>query len=134
MGVQAQPLDPRTKTFVMDRPLRLAVRWMAPESAGAGPLTFGESTDMYSFGVLVWEIMAGGAMPFRAWDAATARAKIGQGTRPALPPNADAALYTLVAAQCWPRNPVARSTFKRTGSAVFFLLPAPVQVTEFRYL
>ncbi len=95
----------------MTRPLRLAVRWMAPETAGPGPLHFSEATDVYAFGVFVWEVLSGGAVPFRHWDAATARAKIREGARPINPAGGDPSLYALLTNQCWCRDPATRTPF-----------------------
>ena len=52
----AHKVDPQTQKFRLTGHLRLAVRWMAPETLGGKRIYFSEKTDVYSFGVFMWEV------------------------------------------------------------------------------
>lgn len=56
----------RQKSIIWDLPMPL--RWMSPESVEHR--YFDESTDVWSFGITIWEIMSGGKTPFSniKWD------------------------------------------------------------------
>ena len=105
-----RPVDPETGKFRLSGQLRMAVRWMAPETLGKHPILFSEKTDVYSFGVLMWELPSYGRLPFRTLKAREAKDKIRDGLMLGPPPNCPDAFYELMLG-CWKRNPEHRFTF-----------------------
>eukprot|EP00039_Didymoeca_costata_P023759 m.8143 g.8143 ORF g.8143 m.8143 type:complete len:664 (+) comp3845_c0_seq1:158-2149(+) len=106
-----RPVDPETGKFRLSGQLRMAVRWMAPETLGKHPILFSEKTDVYSFGILLWELPSYGRLPFRTLKAREAKDKIRDGLMLGPPPNCPEAFYELMLG-CWKRNPDDRFTFK----------------------
>jgi hypothetical protein len=103
-------VDPETNKFRLSGQLRMAVRWMAPETLGKHPILFSEKTDVYAFGVMMWELPSYGRLPFRTLKAREAKDRIRDGLMLGPPPNCPDALYELMLG-CWKRNPDDRFTF-----------------------
>ena len=82
-----RPVDPDTGKFRLSGQLRMAVRWMAPETLGKHPILFSEKTDVYSYGVLMWELPSYGRLPFRTLKAREAKDKIRDGLMLGPPPS-----------------------------------------------
>ncbi len=93
------PIGEQSKTIEGSWP------WMAPERFSG---TTSEASDVFSFGILLWEIAARG-MPFHGLDHAAVKEVIMEGDRPPLP---DAPFEFLsIMTSCWAANPAARPTF-----------------------
>jgi len=103
-------VDPETNKFRLSGQLRMAVRWMAPETLGKHPILFSEKTDVYAFGVTMWELPSYGRLPFRTLKAREAKDRIRDGLMLGPPPNCPDAMYELMLG-CWKRNPDDRFTF-----------------------
>lgn len=92
--------------------------WMAPElfpgASWQGQLAHsqvGTPLDVFSFGVVLWEIATGGAEPYALGTPAEAvMAAVRAGQRPQRPFNLDVRWAALLDA-CWAGNPAARPTF-----------------------
>lgn len=90
-------------------------RYMAPEVVKSQP--YGFSADVYSFGILLWEIMAL-KTPFRGFNQQEHETKVAKGgLRPYLPRSWTAAMRTLVRA-CWAENSSKRWDMLRTCQAL----------------
>ena len=89
----------------------MAVRWMAPETLGKHPILFSEKTDVYAFGIFMWELPSYGRLPFRTLKAREAKDKIKEGLMLGPPPECPDAFYELMLG-CWKRNPEDRFTFR----------------------
>jgi serine/threonine protein kinase len=73
------------------------------------------SIDVYSFGVLLWELESGN-IPFEGLDEKTMRYMLlEQRLRPLIPENTDRALATLIR-RCWQDNEAKRPDFKKIVS------------------
>jgi len=105
-----RPVDKETGKFRLSGQLRMAVRWMAPETLGKHPILFSEKTDVYSYGVFLWEIPSYGRLPFRTLKAREAKDKIKEGLMLGPPPECPDAFYELMLG-CWKRNPDDRFSF-----------------------
>ncbi|KAF0701652.1 Aste57867_7923 [Aphanomyces stellatus] len=105
-------------------------RYMAPEVIGHEPVS--ATVDVYSFGVILWEMIAKD-MPFKGMTPIQAAFAVARhGMRPAFPDNTPPCLRALVD-QCWHQTPHDRPTF----AAVLDLLPnvhAQMQKSEFHEL
>ncbi len=89
--------------------------WMAPELFPNAPphmaQRIGTPLDVFSFGIVLWEIATGGLEPYPLGTPAEAvMAAVRAGARPALPFPVDARWAALMGA-CWAGDPTARPSF-----------------------
>ncbi|TMS20170.1 Tyrosine-protein kinase receptor Tie-1 [Larimichthys crocea] len=82
---------------------RLPVRWMAIESLNYSVYT--TKSDVWSFGVLLWEIVSLGGTPYCGMTCAELYEKLPQGFRMEKPKNCDDEVYELMK-QCWRDRPL----------------------------
>ncbi|XP_025268262.1 tyrosine-protein kinase transmembrane receptor Ror-like [Camponotus floridanus] len=86
----------------------LPVRWMAPESLVFG--TFTSQSEVWSFGVLMWEITSLGEQPYIGKSNEEVINYVRAGDRLPMPLNCPTILYQLML-RCW-RTAGARPNFK----------------------
>ncbi|KAI3368549.1 hypothetical protein L3Q82_025559 [Scortum barcoo] len=89
---------------------RLPVRWMAIESLNYSVYT--SKSDVWSFGVLLWEIVSLGGTPYCGMTCAELYEKLPQGFRMEKPKNCDDEVYELMR-QCWRDRPYERPPFSQ---------------------
>ncbi|KAK8761352.1 hypothetical protein V5799_027381 [Amblyomma americanum] len=89
---------------------KLPVRWMAPESLEKG--TYTHKTDVWSYGVLLWELMTRGVTPYPDVDNWDIARFLRQGRRMERPEFCPKELYNLML-QCWQKDPKMRPPFKK---------------------
>ncbi|CAG9858272.1 unnamed protein product [Phyllotreta striolata] len=87
----------------------LPVRWMAPESLTDGFFT--SQSDVWSFGVLLWEIMTLGQQPYPARTNTEVLHYVRRGGRLGKPVDCPEELHNLLL-KCWEFDPEKRPTFK----------------------
>lgn len=88
---------------------RLPLKWMAPESIFDKVYT--SQSDVWSFGVLLWEIFSLGASPYPGVQIDEDFCKrLKEGTRMRAPDNASPEIYGIMLA-CWQGEPRERPTF-----------------------
>ncbi|XP_071055369.1 proto-oncogene tyrosine-protein kinase ROS isoform X1 [Onthophagus taurus] len=87
----------------------LPVRWMAPESLVDGVFT--SQSDVWSFGVLLWEIMTLGQQPYPARNNLEVLHYVRRGGRLGKPTDCPEKLHDLMLL-CWSFEPEGRPTFK----------------------
>ncbi|XP_006026224.1 proto-oncogene tyrosine-protein kinase ROS isoform X2 [Alligator sinensis] len=86
----------------------LPVRWMAPESLIDGVFT--SRSDVWSFGVLVWETLTLGHQPYPGFSTLEVLHHVRSGGRLEMPNNCPDNLWDLVI-RCWVQEPCNRPTF-----------------------
>ncbi|XP_051020218.1 proto-oncogene tyrosine-protein kinase ROS isoform X2 [Acomys russatus] len=86
----------------------LPVRWMAPENLMDGIFT--SQSDVWSFGILVWEILTLGHQPYPAHSNLDVLNYVQAGGRLEPPRNCPDDLWNLMS-QCWAQEPNQRPTF-----------------------
>ncbi|XP_022314802.2 uncharacterized protein LOC111119192 isoform X1 [Crassostrea virginica] len=101
-------LSKNDDTYVKTSVTRVPVKWLAPESLFNA--TYTSQSDVWSFGVLVWEICTLGGTPYHGIDTAQMCHLLKQGFRMRRPRNCDPALYAMML-QCWNENPDSRPYF-----------------------
>lgn len=92
---------------------RVPVKWMAPESLADHVYT--SKSDVWSFGVLLWELVALGASPYPGVDVHNLYNLLKAGYRMEKPPNCSQQLYKLMVS-CWHQEPGMRPSFKELTS------------------
>uniref|UniRef100_A0A914GUM3 receptor protein-tyrosine kinase n=1 Tax=Globodera rostochiensis TaxID=31243 RepID=A0A914GUM3_GLORO len=94
----------------------LPFRWTALECFGDEP-RFSEKTDVWSFGVLVWEIFSRNVEPFQNMNSQEVRVFLERGDRLGVLPRCPEELYQLML-RCWDAEAQLRPTFKDICVAV----------------
>ncbi|KAM5160083.1 tyrosine-protein kinase receptor Tie-1 isoform 3-T3 [Callospermophilus lateralis] len=100
---------------------RLPVRWMAIESLNYSVYT--TKSDVWSFGVLLWEIVSLGGTPYCGMTCAELYEKLPQGYRMEQPRNCDDEVYELMR-QCWRDRPHERPPFAQIALQLGRMLEA----------
>ncbi|NXJ64022.1 TIE1 kinase, partial [Rostratula benghalensis] len=100
---------------------RLPVRWMAIESLNYSVYT--TKSDVWSFGVLLWEIVSLGGTPYCGMTCAELYEKLPQGYRMEKPRNCDDEVYELMR-QCWRDRPYERPPFSQISMQLIRMLEA----------
>ncbi|XP_069194892.1 focal adhesion kinase 1 isoform X3 [Procambarus clarkii] len=88
---------------------KLPIKWMAPESINFRRFT--SASDVWMFGVCMWEILMLGVKPFQGIKNNDVIKRIDNGERLALPQNCPPRLYSLMSL-CWTYEPSKRPSFK----------------------
>ncbi len=87
---------------------KLPVKWMSPESLEKG--TYNTKTDVWSYGVLVWELMTRGVTPYPDVDNWEILNFLKQGRRMPRPSYCPELLYSILL-KCWSEDPKSRPNF-----------------------
>lgn len=87
---------------------KVPAKWTAPETLAHG--RFSEASDVWSFGVLMWEVFTFGASPFPGLNTRDVLPYIEAGNRLPRPPNTSGQLFA-VARKCWEAAPSQRPGF-----------------------
>ncbi|XP_039481226.1 focal adhesion kinase 1 isoform X2 [Drosophila santomea] len=97
----------------------LPIKWMSPESINFRRFT--TASDVWMFGVCIWEILMLGVKPFQGVKNSDVILKLENGERLPLPPNCPPRLYSLMS-QCWAYEPLKRPNFKRIKETLHEIL------------
>ncbi|XP_062133298.1 focal adhesion kinase 1 isoform X2 [Drosophila sulfurigaster albostrigata] len=97
----------------------LPIKWMSPESINFRRFT--TASDVWMFGVCIWEILMLGVKPFQGVKNSEVITKLENGERLPLPPNCPPRLYSLMS-QCWAYEPLKRPNFKRIKETLYEIL------------
>ncbi|XP_042070960.1 macrophage colony-stimulating factor 1 receptor 2 isoform X3 [Haplochromis burtoni] len=109
-------------SYIVQGNARLPVKWMAPESIFQCVYTV--QSDVWSYGVLLWEIFSLGKSPYPNIAVDTNFYKmIKDGGHMEQPDFAPAEMYQLMKL-CWSLEPTHRPTFKTIGQLISRLLPS----------
>jgi serine/threonine protein kinase len=92
-----------------DNKMPLPFKWMAPESIENGLYT--SKTDVWSLGVLFWEIMTRGLEPYIGIECLNLLIYLNNGNRLTKSSYMSESMYCLVL-KCWRQDPKARPNFK----------------------
>ncbi|XP_037913924.1 focal adhesion kinase 1 isoform X5 [Hermetia illucens] len=97
----------------------LPIKWMAPESINFRRFT--TASDVWMFGVCVWEILMLGVKPFQGVKNCDVIGKLENGERLPLPQSCPPRLYSLMS-QCWAYEPLKRPNFKTIKETLYEIL------------
>lgn len=107
----------------------LPVRWMAPESLAVGK--FSLKSDVWAWGVLLWELVTLGATPYPAQSAAQVMAAVKAGRRMERPAHCDQKVYELMET-AWRQEANRRPTFGQLLEMVNELMKTTESVVDLR--
>ncbi|XP_070544682.1 uncharacterized protein [Ptychodera flava] len=94
--------------YVSENKRALPVKWMAPECLTTQH--FDAKSDVWSFGVLLWEVMTRGATPYAGIDNLDLMRHLKRGNRLPMPRYLSTKLYNVMR-RCWCTSPEYRPTF-----------------------
>merc|ERR1740129_503253 len=89
---------------------RLPIRWMAPESLYDNIYT--SKTDVWSFRVLMWEIVTLGSTPYPGLSGSDVMKRVRDGVRLDKPAHCDREIYNTMY-YCWDKDPTVRPSFSQ---------------------
>ncbi|XP_022818176.1 focal adhesion kinase 1 isoform X2 [Spodoptera litura] len=98
---------------------KLPIKWMAPESINFRRFT--SASDVWMFGVCMWEILMLGVKPFSGVKNNDVIGKLENGERLALPPRCPPRLYSVMS-RCWAYEPSQRPAAHQLKETLFEIL------------
>ncbi|XP_075060907.1 megakaryocyte-associated tyrosine-protein kinase isoform X2 [Mixophyes fleayi] len=96
--------------FLPDDQNRLPIKWTAPEALHHNK--FSSRSDVWSFGILLWEIFSYGRAPYPKMCVKEVAEEVQNGYRMESPENCHHVIYTLMRS-CWEDDPGKRPSFKK---------------------
>ncbi|KAH3746632.1 hypothetical protein DPMN_181041 [Dreissena polymorpha] len=81
-------------------------------------------SDVWSFGVLMWEILSNGSEPYLGYTDAQTLKKVEEGYRMPAPQNTPDSIYQLML-KCWEKTPSSRITFQEMQNRLVTLINNP---------
>ncbi|CAJ0561148.1 unnamed protein product, partial [Mesorhabditis spiculigera] len=111
---------------------RFPIKWTAPEAANFNKFT--TKSDVWSFGILLTEMVTFGRIPYPGMTNAEVLQQVEQGYRMQCPPNCPPPLYDIML-QCWRADPGAgrlvRDAGMATGGAVLLSMAPNIKKRPF---
>ncbi|XP_012286395.1 tyrosine-protein kinase Fer isoform X1 [Orussus abietinus] len=101
--------------IVSDGMKQIPIKWTAPEALNFGKYT--SLCDVWSYGVLIWEIFSKGGNPYSGMSNSHAREKIDSGYRMPAPDGTPDEMYRLML-RCWEYEPEKRPHFDQIYTVV----------------
>ncbi|XP_008203475.1 tyrosine-protein kinase Fer isoform X2 [Nasonia vitripennis] len=101
--------------IVSDGMKQIPIKWTAPEALNFGKYT--SLCDVWSYGVLMWEIFSKGGSPYSGLSNSQAREKIDGGYRMPAPEGTPEEIYRLML-RCWEYEPEKRPHFDQIYSVI----------------
>ncbi|XP_034337184.2 fer-related kinase 1 [Magallana gigas] len=96
------------EVYSSDRSETIPIKWAAPEAFISGNYVL--LSDVWSFGILMWEIFSPGMVPYPGMSNIETRDKVIKGYRMEAPKNTPKACYNIMM-NCWDDQPAYRSHF-----------------------
>ncbi|KAH3766375.1 Src tyrosine kinase 2 [Pelomyxa schiedti] len=103
----------------------MPIRWAAPESLMSR--IFSSKSDVWSFGVVMWEIFSLGAVPYSELANTGVLSHIKKGNRLPIPINCPESLFKVML-NCWKENPEERPTFEEINNQLLKTHTATIKV------
>ncbi|KAF8358327.1 hypothetical protein PRIPAC_93322 [Pristionchus pacificus] len=96
------------RAYVMHKKCRLPVRWLAPETLRQ--LQYSTKTDVWSYGIMCWEILNDGKEPYPGMTVAEVNVKVREGYRMPIDflPGLDGDVINLISHRCWSEDKESR--------------------------
>ncbi|CAI4228791.1 unnamed protein product [Auanema sp. JU1783] len=110
----------REDTYTAHAGAKFPIKWTAPE--GLAFNTFSTKSDVWAFGVLLWEIATYGMAPYPGVDLSNVYSLLEKGFRMDAPPGCPSSVYRLML-QCWNWSPSDRPRFSDIHMSLESLFP-----------
>ncbi|CAL1677593.1 unnamed protein product [Lasius platythorax] len=101
--------------IVSDGMKQIPIKWTAPEALNFGKYT--SLCDVWSYGILIWEIFSKGGNPYSGMSNSQAREKIDAGYRMPAPDGTPEEIYRVML-RCWEYEPEKRPHFDQIFTVV----------------
>ena len=105
----ARVIDEDQYPYEAHESVKLPIKWTAPEAALYNQ--FSIKSDVWSFGIVLYEIITYGLFPYRGMTNTEVLERIQTGYRMECPPNCPKKLHDIMN-KCWHKDPDFRPTFK----------------------
>ncbi|KAG4071699.1 hypothetical protein HA402_011853 [Bradysia odoriphaga] len=89
---------------------RFPIKWTAPEAANYSK--FSIKSDVWSFGILLTELVTYGRIPYPGMTNAEVLTQVEHGYRMPCPPNCTSSALYEIMLECWHKDPMRRPTFE----------------------
>ncbi|XP_028394334.1 ephrin type-A receptor 7-like [Dendronephthya gigantea] len=106
---------------------KIPVRWTAPEAIAYRK--FSTSSDIWSFGILLWEIMSFGDRPYWEWDNIKVMNEVEEGFRLPAPKDCPTAVHSLMLS-CWRTDRNKRPKFEKITQIMNGWIRSPETMNE----
>jgi serine/threonine protein kinase len=106
---------------------KFPIKWTAPEAAMY--LKFSTKSDVWSFGILLWEIITYGRFPYPDMTNAEVLSSVEKGYRLLRPVNCPDNLFSIMK-ECWSQDPNIRPTFEALTMKLDNLVKEPKKGVE----
>ncbi|GMR54171.1 hypothetical protein PMAYCL1PPCAC_24366, partial [Pristionchus mayeri] len=110
-------------TYQMDPKRRVPIRWLAPETIRVQTYTF--KTDVYSFGIMAWEIYHNGKEPFPGMTPGEVAKYVTTGNRMDFEVNINPDIKMLICNDTWGEDPNSRLTQEQISRKLESLTNTP---------
>ncbi len=110
---------------------KLPIKWMSPESIEK--LIFNTETDVWSYGVLVWELFTRGTTPYTQIDNNYIFHHLKQGNRLPKPKYCPKTIHSILL-KCWSQNPKSRPSFATMSERLEYIIDNFVETRNHTYV
>ncbi|GMT23865.1 hypothetical protein PFISCL1PPCAC_15162, partial [Pristionchus fissidentatus] len=113
-------------TYQMNPKCRVPIRWLAPETLRTA--MYSTKTDVWSYGIMCWEILNNGQEPYPGMMVAEVHVKVKEGYRMPLEwPGIDSEFVNIIQNRCWAESPDQRYSMADVSKAfeAFTKIPRP---------
>lgn len=111
--------DPGTDSYKQSGVMKLSIRWLALDAFDTK--YFSEKTDVWSFGITIWEIFAKGEQPYKGIELTDVLKLVRKGLRLEKQANTPQKLFDLLLA-CWQKESIRRPSFASIAETVRFII------------
>ncbi len=110
---------------------KLPIKWMSPESIEEQ--IFNTKTDVWSYGVLVWELLTLGITPYPQIENKYIFHHLKEGNRLPKPKYCPKSIYVILR-ECWSQNPISRPSFANINERIKRIINTPQEISNHTYV
>jgi serine/threonine protein kinase len=110
---------------------KLPIKWMSPESIDK--LIFNTKTDVWSYGVLVWELLTRGINPYPKIKNEFIFRHLKEGNRLPKPKYCPKSMYVILL-KCWSENPILRPSFENINERIKCIINTSQEIPNHTYV